>query len=106
MPKHHATPDEWAQQANWAQKQFSSSSCIVELLHRVEALEATQHAHVSGPAADARQLTLVERVVEAICEAPMGGRCEARAAIREVAEWLAQNGKGEAANLLDNEANR
>lgn len=44
MPNHHqATPDEWAQQADWAQKQFSSSSCIIELLHRIEALEAIDH---------------------------------------------------------------
>ena len=90
--QHQATTDEWAQQSDWAQKQFSSSSCIVELLHRIEALEAAQRfnaglteADIKAaelawartapgmrsddlrlPAADAQQLALVERVADAI----------------------------------------
>jgi hypothetical protein len=44
--QHRATPDEWAQQEDWAnRKVFSDSSCIIELRDRVEALEATQQPH-------------------------------------------------------------
>ena len=222
MPNHHqATPDEWAQQADWAQKQFSSSSCIIELLHRIEALEAidhhplvaavraqsktvahlgnrverleelhaavvdlnqrfnldplvarielleaTQYAQITGtaseerkaaaaaaeagarravehlskpgswqplraftadevapivvptaePAADAQQLTLVDRVADAIGAADDEGLTNmtwsnhSRAAIRVVAEWLRAGAISDwgmaAADLLDNEANR
>jgi hypothetical protein len=41
--QHRATPDEWAQQEDWANRSaFSDSSCIIELRDRLEALEATQ----------------------------------------------------------------
>jgi hypothetical protein len=41
--QHQATPYEWAQQEDWANRSGSSdSSCIIELRDRVEALEATQ----------------------------------------------------------------
>jgi hypothetical protein len=41
--QHKATPDEWAQQEDWANRNaFSDSSCIIELRDRLEALEATQ----------------------------------------------------------------
>jgi hypothetical protein len=41
--QHQATPDEWAQQEDWANRSaFSDSSCILELRDRVEALEAAQ----------------------------------------------------------------
>jgi hypothetical protein len=41
--QHQATPDEWAQQEDWANRRvFSDSSCIIELRDRVEALETTQ----------------------------------------------------------------
>jgi hypothetical protein len=41
--QHQATPDEWAQQEDWANRSvFSDSSCIIELRDRVEALEAAQ----------------------------------------------------------------
>jgi len=39
--QHQATPDEWAQQEDWANRRvFSDSSCIIELRARVAALEA------------------------------------------------------------------
>jgi hypothetical protein len=39
--QHRATPDEWAQQEDWANRRvFSDSSCIIELRARVAALEA------------------------------------------------------------------
>jgi hypothetical protein len=41
--QHRATPDEWAQQEDWANRSvFSDSSCIIELRGRVEALEVRQ----------------------------------------------------------------
>jgi hypothetical protein len=62
-----------------------------------------------APTADA-QLTLVERVADAIDNTPLGERH--RAAIRDVAKWLRSEyplltlGTAAWANLLDNEANR
>jgi len=43
--QHRATPEQWAQQALWVET-YEDSSCIMELLHRIEILEATQHAHI------------------------------------------------------------
>jgi hypothetical protein len=41
--QHKATPDDWAQQEDWANRRvFSDNSCIIELRDRVEALEAAQ----------------------------------------------------------------
>jgi hypothetical protein len=41
--QHQATPDDWAQQEDWANRSvFSDSSCLLELRDRIEALEATQ----------------------------------------------------------------
>jgi hypothetical protein len=41
--QHKATPDDWAQQEEWANRSvFSDSSCIIELRDRIEALEAAQ----------------------------------------------------------------
>jgi hypothetical protein len=41
--QHRATPEQWAQQALWVET-YEDSSCIMELLHRIEALEAAQQA--------------------------------------------------------------
>jgi hypothetical protein len=41
--QHKATPDDWAQQEDWANRSvFSGSSCLFELRARIEALEAGQ----------------------------------------------------------------
>jgi hypothetical protein len=41
--QHKATPDDWAQQEDWANRSvFSDSSCIIELRDRIEALEVGQ----------------------------------------------------------------
>jgi hypothetical protein len=41
--QHQATPDEWAQQENWANRSvFPDSSCLIELRDRIKALEAAQ----------------------------------------------------------------
>jgi hypothetical protein len=42
--QHRATPDDWAQQEDWANRSvFSYSSCIIELRDRLEALEVLIH---------------------------------------------------------------
>jgi hypothetical protein len=82
-----ATPQQWAQQEEYAaQVEDCDSCCIVELRARVEALEAN-----SKPTPNPGQIgsSLVKRVQDAIhdVEFPHGDD-EARAAIREVAAWL------------------
>ena len=87
-----------------------NSSCILELRARVEALEAAQRVHAEAtrpPHQDKLDRlialchddaspagSLVERVGNAINNAPSGRYedrdTQARAAIREVAEWLRQ----------------
>jgi hypothetical protein len=48
--QHRATPEQWAQQALWAEThEDSDSSCIMELLHRIEVLEAAQQKIRSAP---------------------------------------------------------
>jgi hypothetical protein len=50
--QHRATPDDWAQQEDWANTSgFSYSSCIIELRDRVEALEAAQQPHQGATSA-------------------------------------------------------
>jgi hypothetical protein len=65
--QHQATPDEWAQQEDWANRSvFSDSSCIIELRDRVEALEATQQPLVNYAPAKPEQweqrAVLIERL--------------------------------------------
>ena len=91
--------------------------CLLDLRAKVEALEAAQHTHSEEPdvtPAPAPADGLVERVARVFCEVPLQGNPwspEARAAIREVAEWLQQrtdtiaNGS-QWADLLRKEANR
>jgi hypothetical protein len=63
MTTYQATPDEWAQQEDWANRRvFSYSSCIIELRGRIEALEAAQHAHVEAKAAEAGARCAVEQI--------------------------------------------
>jgi len=42
--QHRATPEQWEYQERWASDD-DDASCILELRCRIEALEATQHAH-------------------------------------------------------------
>ena len=93
---HRATPEHWEHvQISAGMKQqipWATADCILELLSRIEALEATQHAPTTT---EARPGGLVERVANAMGpqsqaamdagELPYGA---ARAAIREVAKWL------------------
>ncbi len=83
-----ATPEQWAQQEEYAAKvEDCDSCCIVELRARVEELEAN-----SKPTPNPNQIgrSLVERVARAIGQddEPINWEPEARAAIREVALWL------------------
>ena len=85
--QHRATADEWASVKACA-NDVVTYSCILELLHRIEALEAaTTEAKPDS--------SLVERVAAAIhpnvCADPNLYLHEARAAIRAVAAWMTSN---------------
>jgi hypothetical protein len=98
--QHRATDEQWADTEDWACRSLcpdTDSSCILELRARVEALEATQPAHVTGlsdadikaaelewartapgmrsddlrvaSATNRQQLTLVERTAELLAAA-------------------------------------
>ena len=56
--QHRATPEQWASQEQWASPPDSDpyALCLLELRARIEALEATQHAH-----ADLSHLSDAER---------------------------------------------
>jgi|GWRWMinimDraft_6_1066014.scaffolds.fasta_scaffold27859_2 hypothetical protein len=101
---HRATPEQWAQQALWVET-YEDSSCIMELLHRIEALEAAQQKIRSGP-----ESPLVERVADAIAaQATSAGIVNdrpARAAILEVAAWLRKVPWPNAATALEKEVER
>jgi hypothetical protein len=128
--QHKAAPDEWAQQEDWANRSvFSTSSCIIELRDRIEALEVGQQplaftgkavAPIKAPITRDRDETgdylivhdtpapassLVERVADAIAaQATSAGIVNdrpARAAILEVATWLRNQDDGLLAFGLD-----
>ena len=112
MSSHHrATPEQWAKQESWAANN-NDSSCILELRARVEALEAAaigRHDESAERAEPDPAASLVERVRQA---QGCGNERDARAAIREVAEWLRSEypkheGYGTSwASLIEEETNR
>ena len=116
--QHKATPDDWAQQEDWANRSaFPDSSCIIELRDRIEALEAGQQSPqdkldrlIALDRHDPAGL-LVERVVGIIGLDPVGDG-KARAVILAVAAalidwWDSEGGSAwEAAKWLEQEANR
>ena len=79
-----ATAEQWAYKEHYA----IENACILELRSRIEALESVQRVR-SGP-----ESPLVERVADAIAEqatsAGIVNDRPARAAILEVARWLAK----------------
>ena len=95
--QHRATPPQWADQKRRVNPLIddAKSSCILELRARVEALEAAalgRHGESAEPAEPDPAASLVERVQDAIDKArPDYNTAMARAAIREVAEWLREN---------------
>ena len=83
--QHRATDLQWIAIKVWASDNVAYST-ILELLHRIEALEvAAKPNHPAKP-----NSSLVDRVSFAICPDGQGTgfRTEARQAIREVAAWL------------------
>ena len=118
---HRATPDEWAQQEDWANRSvFSGSSCIVELRDRIEALEAGQQPpqdkldRLIALDRDDPAGSLVERVADALYDVALDSKVEARVAILEVAaaliDWWGSHEVArtawEAAKWLEQEASR
>ena len=128
---HRATPEQWAAVEEYAKDLNAGPACLLELRARVEALEAqyeTQrlatlswgkgvdnHArwiddHLNRiMALEAGQMIcsghespLVERVGQVLDAEPWN----VPDAMREVAEWLAQNGWGDASDALMRQANR
>ena len=126
MTDYTATPGQWADVEDWAANNGTSHACILELRARVEALEADQQpqnkldrliaqirdsamTELRAPTTEARPGGLVQRVAEAVRDAPhpIGDWTpEARAAIFKVARWLRSKGCPTAAELLEQEANR
>ncbi len=107
MADYRATPEAWADTERWA-KHADAHACIIELRARVEALEANSSARLTGSNYPVKpDSSLVERVAVAVDSASWQDNGEARAAIREVAAWLAENAGGtRAAWLLGQEAER
>jgi hypothetical protein len=101
MTDHKATPEQWTTIERLARNDFYNPSTILELRARVEALEAN-----SKPTPNPSQIrsSLVERLRKARHTAAVLGNDQDRAAIREVAEWLALNGWVYASALLRQEA--
>ncbi len=121
MTDYKATPEQWAQCEEWVNSPVVGAvdACLLELRARVKALEhemamenyRKQSAAISKPTPNLSEIrsSLVDRVALAIDSAPIGtnNSDEARAAIREVAAWLAENAGGtRAAWLLEREAER
>ena len=114
--QHRATDEQWHWKA--IKKLLPENprsplpACLLELRDRIQQLESTELAHAPAPAPSPQPSTLVERVAIAINAEPFDSNAEARAAIREVAEWLRseyprREGYGTAwANLLEIESNR
>jgi len=91
--QHRATPEQW--QAIEANGHLPTRSTILELLHRIKALEAAAQPPQSNYP-EIPDGSLVDRVEDAIYRSPTtsrGLREEARAAIREVAAWIREQGR-------------
>jgi hypothetical protein len=104
--QHRATPEQWKHLENGAQleRPYNSALCLLELRDRIAALEAAQ-ASTRGILGNSPAGSLVERVTEAIVDGMLDGDCNAaRAAIREVAAWLREQGTVSWSTQLDREA--
>ena len=116
--QHRATPKDWKYMHERTEAGLETTSCILELRDRVEALEAAASKRQHGEAAEHAEpdpaASLVDRVANAIFAYGALHHDEARAAIREVAAWLRskygwndREDYGTAwANLIEEEANR
>ena len=90
--QHRATPEQW--QAIEANGHLPTRSTILELLHRIKALEAAAQPPQSNYP-EIPDGSLVDRVACAIYPDGSGDgfREEARAVIREVAAWIREQGR-------------
>jgi hypothetical protein len=101
--QHRATPEQWEELQTVSQsilKMHAPHSCILELRDRVEALEATQHAHIEAKAAGAqvgRSSAAVDRVLalqDQIRDGESGVRYAMQQAWELAAEQLPQDKLG------------
>ena len=62
--QHRAKPEQWAftESRGVGDPVYATCSCLIELRARVEALEATQHAHIEAKAAEAGARCAVEQL--------------------------------------------
>jgi hypothetical protein len=91
MASFKATPDQWDRIRRWGRDMGSCrDACILELLSRIEVLEANTSALLPEDEDSAEGGSLVTRVARAIGrdDEPINWEPEARAAIREVLAWL------------------
>jgi hypothetical protein len=119
---HRATPEQWEYQERWASDD-DDASCILELRCRIESLEAAQRespmTELRAASAEVRPTvkdsltdggSLVERVALTRMNPPLDedDLKYARAAIREVAKWLREQGTPASgwAMRLEQEADR
>jgi uncharacterized membrane protein len=87
--QHRATADQWAYVRTRADDMVAYST-ILELLHRIEALEvAAKPNHPAKP-----DSSLVDQVEDALDMARGDSEAKARAAILEVAAWLRVESEG------------
>lgn len=94
--QHRATPKDWKYMHERTEAGLETTSCILELRARVEALEAAANDRQQDEAAERDAAptstdSLVDRVINAIDYEhgiSPSWKEEARAAIREVAAWL------------------
>jgi len=101
MTDYKATPEQedaiaraWAFQQQWAQRGDEDSACFLELRSRIERLElgAGIHDIVSKELKNSflpdPKRSLIQRVHSCIVGEPECGHMQARAVIREVANWM------------------
>ncbi len=98
--QHRATPESWALMGEPLAENPTRPvpDCILELRARVEALEKAQRKaamdELHAASANCRPATadsLVERVADVLTITPRKSDKQARAAIREVAQWLIEH---------------
>ena len=115
MSEFKATEKQWAEVIFWSSRDSGGSACLLELRDRIEKLElgagiyAAVKNEITDSCATKAGLSLAQRVAGEIALAEGGWHSEARAAIREVAEWLRNSRMQYAevfADLLEQEASR
>jgi hypothetical protein len=100
MSNHKADPRDWEEIQLAAGHNGTIANCLLELRHRVEALEA--QSQPSAPQPTTPPKGLVDQVRLAIETSSI--EQEPRAAILAVAKWLGDRGRGGSAFELEQEA--